>query len=130
MSTNEMTTKIEQLRAMEAIIADMQKAADEIRDDIKSEMARRGTQEMVKDNSCPIGYTGRKHTYMKQGEYIRTPRFGTVKIQRVYDCRSDAQRDGYTEPTYYDNSEYGIAGKSIDINRMIFAAYKKNNNNN
>ena len=46
MSTNEMTTKIEQLRAMEAIIADMQKAADEIRDDIKSEMARRGTQEM------------------------------------------------------------------------------------
>ena len=46
MSTTELTTKIEQLRAMEAIIADMSKAADAVRDDIKAEMTRRGTEEL------------------------------------------------------------------------------------
>ena len=31
----------------------------------------------------------------------------------------------YTEPTYYDDPYYGIAGKSLDMYHMKFAGYHK-----
>jgi len=62
---------------------------------------------------------------MKKGDYVRTPRFLTVKIAEVYEEKKDATRDGYTEPTHYQDEQYDILGKSIDINRMVFAAVAK-----
>lgn len=47
------------------------------------------------------------------------------KIEKVFQCEANARRAGYTEPTHYIDGMYGILGKSIGINRMIFAAYKK-----
>jgi len=63
---------------------------------------------------------------MKKGDTVRTPRFLTVTIKEVYESREDATRDGFTEPTHYTNdSQYDVLGKSIGINRMIFAAVPK-----
>jgi hypothetical protein len=62
---------------------------------------------------------------MKAGDYINTPRFCKVKIAEVFNDKTTAKEFGYCEPTYYDNPEYDIWGKHIDINRMIFAAIKK-----
>ena len=62
---------------------------------------------------------------MKKGDYIYTPRFCTVKIEKVFQCEANARRAGYTEPTHYIDGMYGILGKSTGINRMSFAAYKK-----
>lgn len=63
---------------------------------------------------------------MKKGDTVRTPRFLTVTIKEVYESREDATRDGFTEPTHYTNDrQYDILGKSIGINRMIFAAVPK-----
>ena len=71
MSTNEMTSKVEQLRAMEAIIADMTKAADAIRDEIKAEMTRRGAEEME---------VGR---YIIRWTPVLTQRFDTSAFKRT-----------------------------------------------
>ncbi len=71
MSTTEMTSKVEQLRAMEAIIADMSKAADEIRDEIKAEMTRRGTQEMEVEQ------------YIVRWTAVLTQRFDTTSFKRA-----------------------------------------------
>lgn len=63
---------------------------------------------------------------MKKGDSIRTPRFLTVTIKEVYENREDATRDGFTEPTHYTkDSQYDILGKSIGMNRMVFAAVRK-----
>jgi len=63
---------------------------------------------------------------MKIGDYIYTPRFCTVRIEEIFENRTDARKAGFTEPTHYDkNAEYDIAGKNIGINRMIFAAIRK-----
>lgn len=62
---------------------------------------------------------------MKIGDHVYTPRFCTVYIECVFNSREDAVNAGYSEPTHYQNPEYGIVGKSIGINRMVFAAYKK-----
>lgn len=63
---------------------------------------------------------------MKKGDSIRTPRFLTVTIKEVYENREDAARDGFTEPTHYtEDSQYDILGKSIGMNRMVFAAVRK-----
>ena len=71
MSTTELTTKIEQLRAMEAIIADMEKAADAIRDDIKAEMTRRGTEELDAGK------------YIVRWTAVLTQRFDTTAFKRT-----------------------------------------------
>ena len=62
---------------------------------------------------------------MKKGDYIVTPRFCTVKIEKVCKSRNTAYKQGFIEPTHYENFEYDILGKHIGINRMIFAAVKK-----
>jgi hypothetical protein len=36
-----------------------------------------------------------------------------------------AAKEGYTEPTHYENPEYDIQGKHTGLNTMIFAAIKK-----
>lgn len=62
---------------------------------------------------------------MKPNDRIYTPRFCSVKIEHVYDSRAEAAEAGYTEPTYYNDPEYGVAGKSLDLYHMEFAGYRK-----
>lgn len=62
---------------------------------------------------------------MKKGDYIYTPRFCTVRIEKVFEDEESAIAAGFKEPTHYVDSEYGILGKSLNIRQMEFAAYKK-----
>lgn len=63
---------------------------------------------------------------MKKGDYVMTPRFLRVKIQEVYDSESEARKAGFTETTHYwDDPEFGIYGKSLDMYHMIFAGFRK-----
>lgn len=62
---------------------------------------------------------------IETGCRIMTPRFCTVRIERIYDSMSDARTDGYTEPTYADADGYDIRGKHEGTNRMTFAAIRK-----
>ena len=65
---------------------------------------------------------------IKKGAYVKTPRFLTVKITKVFRSEQNAYKQGYCEPTHYDNDgKYGILGKMIEENRMAFTAYKKSN---
>jgi hypothetical protein len=61
---------------------------------------------------------------MKKGDYVQTPRFLTVRISEVL-TEDEAITEGFTEPTHYEGVNYEIRGKSIDLNRMVFAAIKK-----
>ena len=60
---------------------------------------------------------------MKIGDYIDTPRFCKVKIEKVFGCEATARKFGFTEPTHYKDGKYGILGKHTGPNQMIFAAY-------
>lgn len=62
---------------------------------------------------------------MKKNDYAYTPRFCTVKIEEVFENKMAALMAGYKEPTYYDDPEFGILGKSIDMYHMEFAAFRK-----
>ena len=62
---------------------------------------------------------------MKIGDYVETPRFLKVRIEKVFDSRNEARQEGYTEPTHYDKGDYEISGKHTGINTMKFAAIKK-----
>lgn len=63
---------------------------------------------------------------MKKGDYVRTPRFLNVKIEKVFRNEDNARKAGFIEPTYYnDDYDFGVLGKVIGVNRMIFAGYKK-----
>lgn len=55
----------------------------------------------------------------KVGEYIRTPRFGQVRVKEVFTSYWDMISEGYKEPTHFIG-EYEIKGKSIGVNRMVF----------
>lgn len=64
---------------------------------------------------------------MNKGDYVRTPRFLTVKIEEVFASREEAAQAGYTEPTHYrhnHNDGYDVLGKSLDMYHMEFAAVK------
>ena len=61
---------------------------------------------------------------MNKGDYIYTPRFCNVRIEEVFENRDEAMENGYTEPTHY-KGDYDVLGKSIGVNRMVFAAVKK-----
>jgi hypothetical protein len=62
---------------------------------------------------------------LKKGDMVRTPRFCTVRITKVFTSPDRARKEGFTEPTHYENAEYNILGKHTGLNRMIFAAIKK-----
>lgn len=62
---------------------------------------------------------------MKVGDWIETPRFCGVRIKEVFDHEEDARNSGYTEPTFYEDPEHGIIGKSLDMYHMEFAAFRK-----
>lgn len=62
---------------------------------------------------------------VKVGDYIDTPRFCAVLIEKVFDSEAVARQDGYHEPTHFDGPLYRIYGKHTGINRMVFAAVKK-----
>lgn len=66
----------------------------------------------------------RKNT-MKKGQYVLTPRFCTVKIDKVFRSQENAAKAGYTEPTYYKDYDFGVVGKSTGLYTMTFAAYRK-----
>lgn len=60
------------------------------------------------------------------GDYVRTPRFLSVKIKKVYPSVEEMFRDGFTETTHFHDDDYEVCGKSIGLNRMEFAAAQKN----
>lgn len=62
---------------------------------------------------------------MKKGDWVYTPRFCSVMLEEVFYSQSEAIKAGYNEPTHYKDTEYGILGKSIGKNQMVFAAFKK-----
>jgi len=62
---------------------------------------------------------------MEIGQRIITPRFLTVTIKEIFENRIMAAEAGYTEPTHYEDPEWEIVGKSLDIYHMEFAAFKK-----
>ena len=62
---------------------------------------------------------------MSIGDYVRTPRFCTVRIDAIFSKEQEARSCGYTEPTYYRGTDYTILGKSLDAYHMIFAAVPK-----
>lgn len=62
---------------------------------------------------------------MKKGDWVETPRFLKVKIEKVFRSNERACKEGYTEPTHYRDNDYYIRGKHIGPNRMIFAAIKR-----
>ena len=55
------------------------------------------------------------------GMKVATPRFGVVTIAEAFGSVSEAKTHNYTEPTHYQGDMI-ILGKSIGINRMVFAA--------
>lgn len=62
---------------------------------------------------------------MKAGDHVKTPRFLTVKIEKVFETEEEARKEGFTEPTHYNRKDgYDIVGKSLDVYHMLFAAYK------
>jgi hypothetical protein len=62
---------------------------------------------------------------MEIGDFVYTPRFCNVRIENIFDSKEEAYKEGYTEPTHYNNPEYDILGKHIGTNRMIFAEVLK-----
>lgn len=62
---------------------------------------------------------------IQKGDRIHTPRFCTVHIESVFADEKEAREKGFTEPTHYHRGGYGICGKSIGINKMIFAAFRE-----
>ena len=62
---------------------------------------------------------------MKVNERIYTPRFCTVTVEKIFESRKEARQEGYTEPTYYNENGFTILGKSIGLNRMVFAGVKE-----
>lgn len=63
---------------------------------------------------------------MKKGDWVRTPRFLTVKIETVFPSEREAQEAGFRETTHYwGDPEYGILGKQEGACHMVFAAFRK-----
>lgn len=62
---------------------------------------------------------------MQINDYIRTPRFCTVKINAVFVDKNEMRAAGYTEPTHYIDAQYEVCGKSVGDNKMVFTAALK-----
>ena len=72
MSANEITTKIEALRALEELIEEAKVEAESLRDEIKAEMLSRNTEEMS------VGQ------YIVRFTSILSNRFDTTGFKRAY----------------------------------------------
>ena len=72
MSANEITTKIEALRELEALIEEAKVEAESLRDEIKAEMLSRNTEEMS------VGQ------YIVRFTSILSNRFDTTGFKRAY----------------------------------------------
>lgn len=59
---------------------------------------------------------------IKQGDYVKTPRFLNVRIEKVFNNEAEARKEGYKEASHYEDERYKIEGKHIGENRMLFAA--------
>ena len=62
---------------------------------------------------------------IKVGDYVRTPRFCTVRVEQIFTTKEDMYAAGYREPTHFMDPNYVICGKSIGLNQMVFAAAHK-----
>ena len=62
---------------------------------------------------------------MKVNDYVRTPRFCNVRINAIFADKDEMRAAGYTEPTHYIDAQYEVCGKSVGINKMVFAATLK-----
>ena len=62
---------------------------------------------------------------VKVGDYVQTPRFCGVRIENVYLTDEDLRANGYTEPTHLYDPDIIVRGKSVGVNRMVFAAAHK-----
>ena len=62
---------------------------------------------------------------IKVNDKIKTPRFLTVRISEIFETVEEARQNGYYEPTYYLDDSITVLGKSIGVNRMVFAAAYK-----
>lgn len=56
----------------------------------------------------------------KINDYVHTPRFLTVRIDRVFRSYEDMVKAGFTEPTHF-RGDFKVNGKSIDMYTMVFA---------
>lgn len=63
--------------------------------------------------------------YIKPGDKVVTPRFCTVQIKEVFDTQEEAEKAGYTELADFDDPEFGVSGKSLNMRHMVFAAYRR-----
>lgn len=59
-------------------------------------------------------------------EYVRTPRFGTVRIECTFPNLREARKAGYTEPTHYYENGYTVMGWFYEENHAKFALVKEN----
>lgn len=62
---------------------------------------------------------------MKMNDKVYTPRFCTVTISQIFNSRDEAVKAGFAEPTFFDDPEWIVVGKSLDLCHMVFAAYPK-----
>lgn len=59
---------------------------------------------------------------LEVGTTVITPRFGTVKIKKIFDNVEEMMAEGYTNDSHYDENGWAILGKSSDIYHQTFAA--------
>ena len=72
MSTNEITSKIEALKDLEALIEEAKAEAETLRDEIKAEMLNRNTEEMEAGQ------------YIIRWTSVLSQRFDTTSFKKVY----------------------------------------------
>jgi len=62
---------------------------------------------------------------MKKADKIKTPRFLTVTISRMFKNSQNAHKAGFVEPTHYrDDQGFQVFGKVTSHNHMIFAGVR------
>lgn len=54
---------------------------------------------------------------MNLNTFVRTLRFGEVRISAVFNSSTEARECGYTEPTHYRDESWHIRGKVQDATR-------------
>ena len=72
MSTTEITTKIESLKELEALIEEAKAEAETLRDEIKTEMLNRGTEELEAGQ------------YIVRWTSVLSQRFDTTGFKKAY----------------------------------------------